>query len=518
MKPPAPRRPAARTGRSFDDFRVGDHVTFERRFTVADFKTFSAMSGDANPLHVDAAYAADSDFGHPIVPLHLALAPLSMVAGMVFPGEPALYLGHEARALKPIFYYEPIVYSARIVALDRALHVLQVRILAIAGAEVKLDATLRVQARAATWTTQPALPIVPGSARGAALVTGASGAIGSAVARALARAGWRLVLQHRGGKSAAARLRKRLGTVEAEPRLVEADLNDGAGIERLAAAIRAEDGLSAIVHAASPRVDAPIDDLVRVNFTALRAMAEAALPALLRRQDGRILFVGSRATHLQLPGWENYGAAKAMAANYLAGLDQAYAGYGVRSLTLAPAMVDTPFSAAYRRPDDAPMLAEEVAEHLVAFLATPGPAESYRILQPAGELAGRFGFQPATGASSPRAAEPAPAALREAPLPKAAPAQAAGPAAEADVASVVRRRLGLANGADLAGGGLGLTPGWDSLKHIEIVLALEEAFGIQFQSAEMEGTTLFKELESLCARKLAGERRPAAGQRPDRER
>ena len=48
-----------------------------------------------------------------------------------------------------------------------------------------------------------------------------------------------------------------------------------------------------------------------------------------------------------------------------------------------------------------------------------------------------------------------------------------------------------------------MTPGWDSLKHIELLLALESALGIRFGSGEMEFLHRFTELDALCQKKLA---------------
>jgi len=71
------------------------------------------------------------------------------------------------------------------------------------------------------------------------------------------------------------------------------------------------------------------------------------------------------------------------------------------------------------------------------------------------------------------------------------------------VAAVVRQVLSLPPGADLRQAGLGQTPGWDSLKHIELLVKLESALGIRFASGEMETIHRLAELDSLCRRKIA---------------
>jgi acyl dehydratase len=53
----------------------------ERRVTQADLRAWAELSGDWNPLHTDAAYAATTRFGQPISFGHLTLTWLTSLAG-----------------------------------------------------------------------------------------------------------------------------------------------------------------------------------------------------------------------------------------------------------------------------------------------------------------------------------------------------------------------------------------------------------------------------------------------------
>lgn len=46
------------------------------------------------------------------------------------------------------------------------------------------------------------------------------------------------------------------------------------------------------------------------------------------------------------------------------------------------------------------------------------------------------------------------------------------------IAATVRRALGLPDDADVTSAAYGQTDGWDSVGHMEVVLGLEQAFGI----------------------------------------
>ena len=76
-----PNRYRASFGRYFEDFRVGDIYEHRpgRTLSEADNTWFTLLTMNQHPLHFDAAYAAKTEFGRPLINSCLAL---SMVTGM----------------------------------------------------------------------------------------------------------------------------------------------------------------------------------------------------------------------------------------------------------------------------------------------------------------------------------------------------------------------------------------------------------------------------------------------------
>jgi acyl dehydratase len=74
-------RQRTKIGRYFEEFVVGDVYEHRpgRTITEADNINFSLMTMNCHPLHCDAAYAAKSEFGRPLVNSALTLA---IVVGM----------------------------------------------------------------------------------------------------------------------------------------------------------------------------------------------------------------------------------------------------------------------------------------------------------------------------------------------------------------------------------------------------------------------------------------------------
>jgi acyl carrier protein len=68
------------------------------------------------------------------------------------------------------------------------------------------------------------------------------------------------------------------------------------------------------------------------------------------------------------------------------------------------------------------------------------------------------------------------------------------------VEAAVRRILG--PDVDVRNGGVGLTPGWDSLGQIQIVLAVEEEFGIRLPAESLTATGRFDQLSRVVAEQV----------------
>ena len=79
-------------------------------FTQEDVNSFAQITGDKNPVHWDAAYAANTVYRKPIIHGVLGASVLSKVLGMEFPGEGTIYLKQEMNFKRPM--YVEVVYEA----------------------------------------------------------------------------------------------------------------------------------------------------------------------------------------------------------------------------------------------------------------------------------------------------------------------------------------------------------------------------------------------------------------------
>ena len=149
------------------------------------------------------------------------------------------------------------------------------------------------------------------------LVTGASGGIGSACARAFTAEGARVLVHFHRGEERARALAKELGGTS----VAQADLTVEADVDRLFDEARDALGqvdVCAAVHGVWPRDDEPVWDLpltrweetMRQNLTATFLVARAFLREVERTGHGSLVFIGSTAGVFGEAGHADYAAAK----------------------------------------------------------------------------------------------------------------------------------------------------------------------------------------------------------------
>ncbi len=82
---------------------VNHTYTHDFSFTQADVEAFAKVSGDTNPLHLDAEFAAKTIFRKPIIHGFLGGSVFSKILGTQFPGEGSIYLKQSMEFLHPMF-------------------------------------------------------------------------------------------------------------------------------------------------------------------------------------------------------------------------------------------------------------------------------------------------------------------------------------------------------------------------------------------------------------------------------
>lgn len=82
--------------------QVGQTYTHDFKFTQEEVNRFAEVTGDKNPVHTNAEFAAKTIFKKPIMHGMLGASLFSKVFGVLFPGEGTIYLNQSLNFLRPM--------------------------------------------------------------------------------------------------------------------------------------------------------------------------------------------------------------------------------------------------------------------------------------------------------------------------------------------------------------------------------------------------------------------------------
>jgi 3-oxoacyl-[acyl-carrier protein] reductase len=182
-----------------------------------------------------------------------------------------------------------------------------------------------------------------------ALVTGASGGIGSAIVRALAGQGARVALSST-RQEALKQVQDALG---GDHVILPTDLSDPAAVDALVPqAVEQLGKLDILVNNAGVTrdnlamrmKDEEWDQVIRVNLEAAFRLARAALKPMMRARHGRIISVTSVVGTTGNPGQANYAASKAGLVGMSKAMAQEVASRGITVNCVAPGFIASPMT------------------------------------------------------------------------------------------------------------------------------------------------------------------------------
>lgn len=328
-----------------------------------------------------------------------------------------------------------------------------------------------------------------------ALVTGATGALGSAAAMALARSGWKLGLVFHKNEEAAHRLQDQLMKTGAPVALVSGDLeNPAKEVPRIVAEVRRTIGHPHLfVHAAGlPVTSSPfhqlpqdLEKMFQVHVASFLAFTAELLPEMLRTQNGILVALLSQAISPPLiSGWQAYTVAKSALAQAVNEMAFHYGRFGIRSLSVLAGAFrsengpsgDGPEEVreAIRRRWPIGVEPERIAKEILQMIEDP-QIRSGSVLAIDGVKGPRiypslhWSYEEASGAK-----EESPA-----PTPKGSPGLLPR------LRPIFKNLFGVKETHDLESAALGDIEGWDSLGHMQLVMEIESAFNIRFSSEEV---------------------------------
>jgi len=96
--------------------KIGDLASFRKTITETDVHLFAGITGDMNPLHIDQAYAATTQFSKTLAHGVIGVGMLIGVMARELPG--GVLLGESIKFLQPVFIGDTITAFVDVIGKD----------------------------------------------------------------------------------------------------------------------------------------------------------------------------------------------------------------------------------------------------------------------------------------------------------------------------------------------------------------------------------------------------------------
>lgn len=102
-------------GKTIDEIQVGQKASLEKVISEDDVLQFAKVTGDFNPIHVDAAFASQTRFKQQIAHGMLTASLISAVIGTVLPGPGNIYASQTLEFKAPVKFGDRIKAEVEII-------------------------------------------------------------------------------------------------------------------------------------------------------------------------------------------------------------------------------------------------------------------------------------------------------------------------------------------------------------------------------------------------------------------
>lgn len=371
----------------FEDLFEGLQKTLQHKLTDADLNTFACLTGDFNPVHMDAEYAKKLSLGRPVVHGMLTSSFISTMIGMHLPGPGALWMRQTLNFNSPAYIDDVITITATVKQKSVATRTIlldirvenQKSVLLVSGeAQVKILTPPKLKV-GETMNTQKV-----------ALVLGGSSGIGAAVVTKLVQDGHRVAFTYSTSETESMELARSIDPEGKRVFSYRISLENHSEIPNLIEEVEKKLGsITDIVHCAAPNPKPTnfleldwkeFDKQFQVQIGGIFHTVQTWLKRSAERRGSTVCLIGSIFAEGNPPSHQcAYVAVKSALKGFANSLAVELGPQGIRVNVVAPGMTQTKMLAEI--PEKVKMLAkmntplrklgspEEVAE-VVSFLAS----------------------------------------------------------------------------------------------------------------------------------------------------
>ncbi len=340
---------------------AGAEATLAVDVSEALVRSFAELTGDSNPLHFDDDFARARGFSGRVAHGMSYASFISTLIGMHVPGPGALWISQSVRFVAPVYPGDRLLLTGRVTGVDTRARVLR---LAVTAQNAQQQRVLEAECEIMVPRPKGAVvehaagsqaPAVRKGQQRVVLLAGASGELGGAIAKTLARQGFAIGLAGRKAGRLTA-LAAEVGELGAPSSCIQMDLCDEKSVDAAVDQLEASLGQAEIVvHAASapleslPMKEVPAAQLARhveVQAGGLLRLFQRCSAGMLQQGSGHFIYIGSTIVRgAPAKGLSAYAAGKAAAISLVRSIGVEYAPHGIRANTVSPYFLETGLNA-----------------------------------------------------------------------------------------------------------------------------------------------------------------------------
>jgi len=333
-------------------FKVGDKAEIRHVITAQDIERFISLTGDDNKLHFDEKFAGKTAFKKPVAHGMLSAAFISTIIGTKLPGDGALWYSQSLEFLLPVRVGDEILVTAEIIGI-------------IEHAEtVELQTEIYNQHKQKVITGKAKVKVVPEVTPAeqpvdntttdtkVALVIGATGGIGSEVAKKLSKLGYAVAVHYNSNHAKALELVNHIREAETEAFAFQASLTEFDAVKNLVEEVEHRmGGISLVVNCAAIRIPgiklenlvwSDFEEQLNVHLQVNFALAKCVVTGMKARKAGKIIFLTSQVVDGAPPAaWTTYTVAKHALTGFARSIAVELAAHNIKVNIVSPGMTET---------------------------------------------------------------------------------------------------------------------------------------------------------------------------------
>ena len=335
----------------YSEIYIGLAKEIKHKITTKDIDKFIDLTGDDNRLHVDKDFASRTKYKQPVVHGMLGASFISTVIGTKLPGDGALWFSQSIEFVLPVRVNDTLTIRAEVIKMEDREQIIHLKIeIKNQKRQIVVKGTSKVKLISLIVEDEKTQEEINKKSKNA-LVVGASGEIGSAVALALAKDGFEVALHYFSNLDRVKGIKKKIDAEGINSRIYQCDITNDLEVAEFCQDLISDLGnLDVMINCSTARItDIQFEKLdwndinehftnqIKGNFNLCKHLVDK----FKKQKSGKIITLNSQALDAPVSNWLHYITGKGALYGFTKALAYELAPHGIQVNSISPGLTDT---------------------------------------------------------------------------------------------------------------------------------------------------------------------------------